>query len=39
MSVFKHLPFKNSTTMYWALICAALWTLGMIYFDNKKKKK
>lgn len=21
----------------WALICAALWTLGMLYFDWRKK--
>jgi len=23
----------------WALICAALWTAGMLYFDTRKKKK
>lgn len=23
----------------WALICAALWTIGMLYFDSQKKKK
>jgi|GEM_PF-2525275 hypothetical protein len=23
----------------WALICALLWTAGMLYFDWKKKKK
>lgn len=23
----------------WALICAALWTAGMLYFDSQKKKK
>jgi len=23
----------------WALICAALWTIGMLYFDYRKKKK
>lgn len=28
-----------STSVIWALICALLWTAGMIYFDWKKKKK
>lgn len=23
----------------WALICAALWTIGMLYFDSQKKRK
>lgn len=22
----------------WALICALLWTVGMLYFDSRKKK-
>ena len=28
-----------STGTVWALVCALLWTAGMIYFDWKKKKK
>jgi len=23
----------------WGLICAAFWTVGMLYFDSRKKKK
>lgn len=28
-----------SAGMLWALVCALLWSAGMIYFDAKKKKR
>lgn len=26
-------------TFVWGMICAALWTAGMLYFDSQKRKK
>lgn len=28
-----------STPIIWTLVCAAVWTIGMLYFDWRKKKK
>lgn len=28
-----------NTGVLWAIVCALLWTAGMIYFDWKKGKK
>ena len=28
-----------NTAVLWAMICALLWTAGMIYFDWIKKRK